>query len=233
MRADRLEQPRGDGREEVAAAGVRQEEKVLAGQGHQVVVRRLPVTERVAAKHLGDLFLARLRIEHQVHHGVGGRAVVVQKRVVKNVVEDAAIHLGLAAIVCQEAVRGDGPVFARSRRHVAHPDRQRPQLFQAPGHLVSLAVEKNLEPVLDPPKKAIGVIHDASFIGGEATDLFELVNGQQGIGAADLGILAAVQQLQKLDHELDVANSTVARLDLEIGASRPRPCAVRSAASAP
>ena len=158
-----------------------------------------------------------MRIEHQVHHGVGGRAVVVQKRVVKNVVEDAAIHLGLAAIVCQEAVRGDGPVFARSRRHVAHPDRQRPQLFQAPGHLVSLAVEKNLEPVLDPPKKAIGVIHDASFIGGEATDLFELVNGQQGIGAADLGILAAVQQLEKLDHELDVANSTVARLDLEIG----------------
>ena len=68
---------------------------------------------------------------------------------------------------------------------------------------MSLAVEKNLEPVLDPPKKAIGVIHDASFIGGEATDLFELVNGQQGIGAADLGILAAVQQLQKLDHELD------------------------------
>ena len=46
------------------------------------------------------------------------------------------------------------------------------------------------------------------------------MNGQQGIGAADLGILAAVQQLQKLDHELDVANSTVARLDLKIGAAR-------------
>ena len=72
----------------------------------RLLVRRLPVTERVAAKHLGDLFLARLRIEHQVQHGVGGRAVVVQKRVVKNVVEDAAIHLGLAAIVRQEAVRG-------------------------------------------------------------------------------------------------------------------------------
>ena len=41
----------------------------------------------------------------------------------------------------------------------------------------------------------------------------------KGIGGADSGVLAAVQQLEELDHELDVANSAVAGLDLEIGAS--------------
>ena len=53
------------------------------------------------------------------------------------------------------------------------------------------------------------------------------------VGAADLGILAAVQQLEELDDELDVANSAVAGLDLDLGGARPRPCAARSAASAP
>ena len=46
----------------------------------------------------------------------------------------------------------------------------------------------------------------------------------QGVGAADLRVLAAVEQLEELDHELDVADPAVARLDLEIGpAGRDRP----------
>ena len=37
------------------------------------------------------------------------------------------------------------------------------------------------------------------------------------VGVPDLGILAAVQELEELDDELDVADSAVAGLDLDIG----------------
>ena len=42
----------------------------------------------------------------------------------------------------------------------------------------------------------------------------------QGIGGADLGILSAVEQLEELDHELDVTNAAVPGLDLEFGPTR-------------
>ena len=53
------------------------------------------------------------------------------------------------------------------------------------------------------------------------------------VGAADLGVLAAVEELEELDDELDVADAAVAGLDLDLGPARPRPSAARSAASAP
>ena len=101
------------------------------------------------------------------------------------------------------------------------------------GHLVRLAVEQDLEPVLDLAEEAVGVVHDASLVGGQAADLLELGDGRERVGAADLGVLAAVEQLEELDDELDVADPAVAGLDLELGACRPRPCAARSAASGP
>src|SRR3954469_6142177 len=43
---------------------------------------------------------------------------------------------------------------------------------------------------------------------------------QERVDAADDGVLAAVEQLEELDDELDVADAAVAGLDLEIGPSR-------------
>ncbi len=72
--ADRLEQPRRDRGQEVAAARLREEREILAGQGHQVLVGRRAVAERVAAEHLGDMLGGGVGVEHQVDDRVGGGA---------------------------------------------------------------------------------------------------------------------------------------------------------------
>ncbi len=82
-----------------------------------------------------------------------------------------------------------------------------------------LAIEQDLEPVLHLAKKSISVIHDMAFLGTQAANLLEPGDGQKGGPMADLGILAAVQQLEKLDDELDIANAPLARLDLDLGRS--------------
>ena len=43
---------------------------------------------------------------------------------------------------------------------------------------------------------------------------------RQRVGVPDLGVPAAVQELEELDDELDVADAAVAGLDLDLG--RPR-----------
>ena len=83
-----------------------------------------------------------------------------------------------------------------------------------------LAVEEDLEPVLDLAEEAVSVVHDAPLVGRQASDELELVDGQERVGAADLGVLAAVEQLEELDDELDVADAAVAGLHLEV-ARRP------------
>ena len=65
-------------------------------------------------------------------------------------------------------------------------------------------------------QKAIRVIEDMVFLIGQAADTFEGLHGQQGVALAYLGQVAAVEQLQKLDGEFDVANAAVPGLDLGI-----------------
>ena len=80
-----------------------------------------------------------------------------------------------------------------------------------------LAVEHDLEPVLDPAEEPVGVVHDVPLLGGQAADLLEPGDGVQRVGVADLGVLAAVQELEELDDELDVADAAAAGLDLDLG----------------
>ncbi len=62
------------------------------------------------------------------------------------------------------------------------------------------------------------------LLGGQAADLLEPGDRQEGVGVADLGVLAAVEELEELDDELDVADAAVAGLDLDLGgAGRDRP----------
>ena len=51
----------------------------------------------------------------------------------------------------------------------------------------------------------------------QAADPLELGDGVERVAAADLGILAAVQELEELDDELDVADAAAAGLDLDLG----------------
>ena len=53
------------------------------------------------------------------------------------------------------------------------------------------------------------------------------------VGVPDLGVLAAVEELEELDDELDVADAAVAGLDLDLGRAGRDASAARSAASSP
>ncbi len=177
------------------------------------------VAERERPERLLDHLGARRRVEHQVDHRVD-RAVLAEKGVVEQVVEDRPVLLGLGPVIGQEPLGGAGPVLPLVRRRVAQPDRQGPLIFEVAGHLVRLPVEHGLQPVLDPAEEAVRVDHDPALLGGQAADRFEPGERDRGVGVADLGVLAAVEELQELDDELDVANPAMPGLDLDGG--RPR-----------
>ena len=99
---------------------------------------------------------------------------------------------------------------------------------------MGLAVEHRLQAVLNAPEESIGIDHDPSFLGRQAADVFELrERATEGVGVADFGVLAAMEKLQELDDELDVADPAMAGLDLDPERSRRRRSAARSAASSP
>ncbi len=89
-----------------------------------------------------------------------------------------------------------------------------------PGHLVRLPVEKNLQAVLHPAQKPVVLVENDAFLRAQAPDSLELRDRHERGGMPDLLILAAVQQLEKLHHEFDVADAAVPGLDFHFG--RPR-----------
>ena len=185
------------------------------------MIGRRPVAERVAAQSRGDQVGAGDRVEDEVDGWVGGHrasgVAVAKEGVVHQVVEDRPVLLGLGAVVGQEPLRRAGAVFPHAGRREADADGQDALLFAVAGHLVGLAVEHGLKPMFDPAEEAIGVDHDPPFLGGQAADDLQPRQGDQGVGVADLGELAAVEQLEELDHELDVANPPPAGLHLDLG----------------
>ena len=231
--ADGLEEPRGDRGEEVAATRRREERALLAGQRHQVLVGRLAVAERIGGERRGDVLGVGRGVEDEVDDRVGRRPLVVAEGVVEEVVEDLPVQLGLGAVVGEEPLGGAGPVFPDARGRVAEADRQGALLFEVAGHLVGLAVEHHLEAVLDAAEESIRVLHDPALLGGQAADVFEAGHRDEGVGVADLGILAAVEELEELDDELDVADAAAAGLDLDLGVPLLERSAPRSAASSP
>ena len=54
----------------------------------------------------------------------------------------------------------------------------------------------------------------------QAADLLELCDGLERVGVPDLGIFAAVEELEELDNELDVADAAMAGLDLDFRCAR-------------
>ena len=77
-----------------------------------------------------------------------------------------------------------------------------------------LEIEKKLEAVLGLAEEAVGLFQDVVLLVGEAADLGESVEGEEGVALADLGQVAAVEELEELDGELDVADAAVPGLDL-------------------
>src|SRR5439155_15590701 len=65
-------------------------------------------------------------------------------------------------------------------------------------------------------QEAIGILEDVVFLGAEAADPFEGLHGQQGVALADFREVAAVEQLEKLNGELNITNAAVAGFCVEI-----------------
>src|SRR5207244_837944 len=77
------------------------------------------------------------------------------------------------------------------------------------------------QPVLGLAQEAVGVVEEVVLLVGQAADALERLQGEQGVALADLGQVAAVEQLQELDAELDVADAAVAGLDLSVALAGP------------
>ena len=63
------------------------------------------------------------------------------------------------------------------------------------------------------PQETIGVVENAIFLIGQAADALQGLHGQQRVALAHFGQIAAVEQLQKLDREFNVADAAVAGFD--------------------
>ena len=86
------------------------------------------------------------------------------------------------------------------------------QLVAVVGQHVRLQVEHDLQPVLDLAQEAVVVLQDRALLVRQAAGLLEPRDGVERVAGADLGQGAAVEQLQELDDELDVADAAVAGL---------------------
>src|SRR5690606_35687345 len=132
------------------------------------------------------------------------------KGVVQQVVENAVVQLGLGGQVLlkQRQRRFGRPI------DVAHPQGQLAHLGRRFGKQVRLQVEHDLQAVLDLPQEAVVFFQDQPLLVRQAAALLELGDGQQRVAHPQLREIAAVEQLQELDGELDVADAAVAGLDV-------------------
>ena len=75
-----------------------------------------------------------------------------------------------------------------------------------------MQVEHDLQPVLELAQEAVVVFQLGPLLGRQAAGFLQPGDRVQRVAGADLGQGAAVEQLQELDHELDVADAAVAGL---------------------
>ena len=126
----------------------------------------------------------------------------------QQVIENAAVQVRFAAVIGQEGLAG--PLAGLV--DIVHPPRQLPQLRVVLRHHVGLQVEEDLQAMLQLAEEAVVGFQDHPFLVAQAAGLFQLHDGFQGVAGADGGQIGAVEKLQELDHELDVADAAVAGL---------------------
>src|SRR5690349_11888713 len=77
-----------------------------------------------------------------------------------------------------------------------------------------LQIEQELQTVFDLAQKAIGIVENAILLIGEASHPFQSGQRQQGIALPKFRQVAAVEQLQELEGELNIADAAASGLDL-------------------
>ena len=193
---------------------LRQEAVLLLGQRHQIAVGRRDVAKTVFAQHFLDPLVRRIGVEHQIDLGL--RLHVVAERIVQQVVENLAVQLRLVAILLLESHQGR-PL---DRVSVTHAQCELAHFLSTLGQHVGLQVEHDLQAVLDLAQELVVLQQQRAFEVAQAADLFELNDGFHGVAAARVGQVGPVEQLEELDHEFDIADPAMARLDVPLVGAR-------------
>ncbi len=210
---DRLQQARGDAGEKVPAAPRGKKSDVLFGQRHQIRIGAGNIVEAIVAQHPGDLVRLRIGIEHQIDFRF--RLVFLAEGIVQQVVENSAIQFRLLLVIDAECVlRG-----AIGRIGVAHANGQSAEFLAGSGQQVRLQIEHDLQAMLDFSQEGVVFLQEDSLLVRQAAADFQLGDRFQRVAGAQFRQVAAVEQLQKLDGEFDVADAAQAGFDvLQIGA---------------
>ena len=205
---DGRQQPRRDRCQEMPTPSRREKSHLLLTEALECPMRGRDVTESVPRQHLADECLWRRRVEHQVDLRL--RLRILRKGVVQQVVEDATVHVGrLGQFLSQ-------PIGGRLACAVAHAHRQPRKLRRIPGHHVRLAIVEDLEPMLDGAQERVGAFQNAAFLVGQSARLRKPPHRLERRARADLRRVAAAQELEELDRELDVADPAPAVLDVGV-----------------
>src|SRR5262249_31155549 len=95
--------------------------------------------------------------------------------------------------------------------NVAHPDRKLGEFCAVFGKHVRLQVEHDLQAMLEFTEETVVVFEDRAFLVREAARLLQAGDGVERVAGTDFGEHTAIEQLKKLDDELDIANAAAAR----------------------
>ena len=77
---------------------------------------------------------------------------------------------------------------------------------------MSLQVEHDLQAMLDLAQETVILFQQRAFLVRQAAGVFQLCDCFQRVAGAQLRHITAVEQLQKLNHEFDVADAPLAGL---------------------
>ena len=214
--ADRRQQPRCDRREEVAAAAGREEPRLFLAERRERAMGLRDVAKAMPRKHVAHELGRRVGVEYEIHLRLGRR--IVRKGVVEQMIEDPPVERGGLGEILPQPVRRVGPDA------VAAAHRKPRKLGRRVGQPMRLAVIEDLQPVLHGAKERVGAFEDLPLLVGEAASLGEPADRLERVAGAHPRRVAAAQELQKLDRELDVADAAAAGLHVaRIGARADRP----------
>jgi hypothetical protein len=167
-------------------------------------VSRGHVAERVSPEHAVDCFERRLRLVDQIDLRLG--LSVLGKRIVEQMIQNFAVHRRAVGIVTFE--RGQ----RRRAGRVGEAAGKLAEFVVAHRHVVGLQIEHDLQSVLHLAEETVVVLQDGLLLMRQAARRGEPLDGDERVARSDLSDGAAVEELEELNDELDIANSAAARL---------------------
>ena len=178
------------------------------------------IFERIFAEDFLNALRRRTRIKQEIGFGVG--AVLAGKRRVKQVVENFAIERSFFAVVAEKAVEQARVVGRRYCRvsaviwHIAHANGELAKFVGRFRHSMSLQVEHQLQAMFELAKEAIGIVKHAVLEIGQTAYFRQGEEGLERVGKANVGEVPAVQKLEELNGEFDVADAAVPGFDFGV-----------------